>query len=307
MTQKLYIVCLCMLGQYVLGLGTTLAQDIEPRRWTPLPVGTQILGVGYGYSSGDVFFDPVLSIENADVDANTLLVSYVNSFSLGGKLARFDMLIPWQTARWDGLLDGVPASTERSGFADPIFRLSVNLAGAPTAESAELHAHMQAHPVNTIVGAALAVSVPVGDYYEDKLLNLGQNRFIVRPQIGVVHNRGPWSYELTGSIFFFSDNDEFFNGSTREQNPIYATQAHVIRMLKPGMWLSLSAGYGEGGRSAINGERKDDEKANFLSAVSMGYPLSRTQAVKFAYVRARTQKDNGADTDNLVFAWSMMY
>ena len=30
------------------------AQDIEPRRWTSLPLGTQIVGVAYGYTDGDI-------------------------------------------------------------------------------------------------------------------------------------------------------------------------------------------------------------------------------------------------------------
>lgn len=39
-----------------------VGQDMEPRRWTPLPVGTNIAGVGYLYTSGDVHVDPVLRI-----------------------------------------------------------------------------------------------------------------------------------------------------------------------------------------------------------------------------------------------------
>ena len=35
-----------------------LCQDIEPRRWGTLPLGTQAIGSGYAYSFGDVLFDP---------------------------------------------------------------------------------------------------------------------------------------------------------------------------------------------------------------------------------------------------------
>ncbi len=153
----------------------------------------------------------------------------------------------------------------------------------------------------------IPVTVPLGEYHEDKLLNLGQNRFIIRPQIGVVHTRGPWSYEVTGSIFFFTDNNDFFNGKRREQNPLYAMQAHVIRVFKPGFWASLSAGYGWGGRSTVNGARKDDERGDFLSALSVGFPVARNQGIKVAYIRARTQKDTGSDNDTLALAWSKRY
>lgn len=283
------------------------SQDLEPRRWTPLPVGTNIVGLGYGSTNGDLFFDPLLEIEDAEVDVDTVGLTYVRSFLLAGKLARFDALIPWQSASWDGLLSGEPASTERTGFADPRFRLSINLMGAPEAGSVEPVKQKKSHQGNTVVGSSIAVSVPLGKYYEDKLLNLGQNRYSIRPQIGMVHTRGPWSYELTGSMFFFTDNNDFFNGNKRKQDPLYAVQSHIVRTFKPGLWASLSAGYGWGGESTLNGEKKDDEKGNFISAFSFGFPVARKQAMKVAYVHSRTQKDTGSDTDTLVLAWSMMF
>jgi hypothetical protein len=297
-----FILCCCLLR-----FGHASGQDLEPRRWTPLPVGTQVLGVGYGRTVGDLFLDPVLLIEDAEVDVHSVGLSYVHSFSIAGKPFRLDALFPWQNARWKGLLDGAPASVTRVGLAGPIIRLSVNLAGAPAVGPAELRKYMKSRPVNTVVGAAVAVILPLGEYFEDKLLNLGQNRFTIRPQLGVVHTRGPWSYELTGSVFLYSDNDEFFNGKKLEQDPIYAVQTHLIRVFKGGTWASLSAGYGWGGRSTVNGERKDDERGIFLSVLSLGVPVGRRQSVKAAYIRSRTTKDTGSDLDTLAVAWSLRF
>ncbi|PAW72348.1 MAG: hypothetical protein B9S38_05420 [Verrucomicrobiia bacterium Tous-C4TDCM] len=39
-----------------------LAQDIEPRRWSHLPIGANFGGLGYGFSTGDITFNPVLRI-----------------------------------------------------------------------------------------------------------------------------------------------------------------------------------------------------------------------------------------------------
>jgi hypothetical protein len=161
---------------------------------------------------------------------------------------------------------------------------------------------------NTVVGAAIAVTVPVGEYFEDKLLNLGQNRFVIRPQVGMVHTRGQWSYELTSSVFFFTDNDEFYGDSTREQNPLYAVQGHVIHSFKkPGYWAAMSAGYGIDGKSSINGTTANDSRRVFVSALSLGMPLGSRQGLKFAYVRDRTNISRGSDTDSFVIAWSARY
>ena len=93
-------------------------QDVEPRRWTALPVGINVIGVGYAYSTGDIAFDPVLLVEDATIDLDTLVVSYARTFGLLGRSARFDMVVPWQHGTWHGLLDGVPARAIRTGLAD---------------------------------------------------------------------------------------------------------------------------------------------------------------------------------------------
>lgn len=289
------------IGLYLLPV-ETMGQDLEPRRWTPLPPGLNVIGGGYVRSDGDVAFDPVLNIENASVEGDTLLVSYVRSFEVGGKRFRFDALLPWADRRWEGLLDGEPAKVTRTGLADPYLRLSIILAGAPAA-----NAPPSPGP-NTVVGAAIAVVLPLGENLEDKLLNLGQNRFIVRPQFGVLHTRGRWSYEVSASTFLYEDNDEFWGGNKREQDPLFATQFHVIRQFdKPGFWGSLSAGYAWEGASKINGVDKDDDKRIFLSALTFGMPIGKQQSLKFGYIRNRTNTDTGGDTDSFAMAWSYRF
>jgi hypothetical protein len=305
--MRLYATQALAVALWIVGHGQAAAQDLEPRRWTPLPTGLNVVGFGYGASTGDLLFDPVLLVEDAEVDLHILGASYVRTFDLAGRSARVDLLVPWVDARWKGLLDSVPTTVTRDGFADPRLRLSVNLVGAPALARSEFAGFMKSKPVNTVVGAALSFTVPVGDYLEDKLLNLGQNRYVIRPQVGVVHTRGRWSYELTGSAFFFTDNDEFWNGNEREQDPIYALQTHLVRVFRPGLWASLSAGYGQGGESQINDVAKDDERSDFLAALSIGFPTASNQGVKLAYILARTREDIGADLDTLAVAWNVRF
>lgn len=280
-------------------LNLAAAQELEPRRWSHVPIDTNFIGVGYVYTSGDIFFDPVLRIEDATASINTVSATYLRSFDWSGKTARLDVRVPYQKAVWKGILDGSPAKAVREGVDDPRIRLSVNFIGAPALKGKEYQAYRASHTTNTVVGAALAVTLPLGQYKEDKLLNLGQNRFIIRPQIGAVHTRGPWSFELTGSVFFYTDNDEFFNGNKLEQKPLLALQTHIIRSFRRGIWASLSAGAVRAGETTINGEQKKDTKEDFLYALSAGLPVTRTASVKIAYVRGRTGTNLGSDTDNI--------
>lgn len=283
------------------------AQDIEPRRWTPLPLKSNFIGVGYGYTNGKIFFDPVLDVEDATVEGNALVISYVRPFKIGKKLARFDVMLPYTIVRWEGSLGGVPESISRNGFADPRLRFSVNIIGPSAMDAKELQEYMVAHPVHTVVGASLAVTLPLGQYYDDKLLNLGQNRFIFRPQIGFVHTWRKWSYELTGSAFIYTNNNNFFNGSTRKQDPIFAFQTHLIRRFNQGFWSSLSLGSGLAGQSIVDNQPKKDKQENIMGAISVGFPILKKQAVKFFYIRSQTLSNIGGDTNSLGVAWSAAF
>lgn len=296
-------VAACLILLFV-AVEPVFAQDLEPRRWSQLPTGVNFIGAGLGYSAGDILFDPVLQIEDAEVDLFVAGVSYVRSFGMFGRSARFDVSLPYGDGRWKGLLQGEPASVERQGLKDPRFRLSLLLYGGPALDRKKF---AETPRSNTVVGVALSVLAPLGEYYEDKLINLGGNRWIIRPQLGVTHTRGQWTYELTGSVFFFTDNDEFFGGTSLENDPLYAIQGHLIYTFRPGLWMSLSTAYGDGAEQSIGGVSKDISTENWLGAISVGLPLSRSDGLKFAYVRSRTQVPTGADLDTFQLSYSKMF
>jgi len=287
--------------------GPLAADDIEPRRWTTLPVGTTVVGAGVVRSEGDIAFDPVLKIEDATVEVTTTLVSVVHAFDLLGKTARFDVHLPQQHAHWEGLLDGKPRTVDRRGLADPRLRLSVNLLGSPALSGEEFASYRTTHPINTVMGAALAVTLPLGEYQKDKLLNLGQNRFSVQPQLGIVHTRGPWSYELTGSVSFFTDNSDFLVNHTREQDPVVLLQTHAVYAGPRGWWASVGAAYDWGGRSTVDGVTKDDYREDLFYGISAGLAVNRQMSAQIAYVANRAQTKVGSDLDNLALGLTIKF
>lgn len=287
--------------------GTVFAQDIEPRRWTPIPLDIQVIGLGYAKSSGDTTFDPVMLIEDVKFDLDIIGLSYVRSFKVFDKLARFDVLVPMADGEWQGLVDGIETSVSRKGLLDPKLRLSINLIGTPAANAKGMRQYLANKGSNTVVGAALSVTLPLGEYFSDKLINLGENRYTLRPQLGVVHTNGKWSYELTGSAFIHSSNNDFYHGKKREQSPLYTIQAHLVYNLNAGKWLSLSTGYGVGGESTIDDIKKDDKKHMLLSALSFGMPISSSQSMKIAYVNGQTNSSTGSNSDSLFVSFSQIF
>ena len=301
------IIKICLLQWLFLTMSFSFGQDIEPRRWNPLPIKTNVLAVGYANTSGDIIFDPLLQAEDVTVKVNSVVVSYIRPFKIGNKLARFDVVLPYVNATWNGLLNGVPASVKRDGFADPRLRFSMNLSGAPALTGKELQEFLAAHPVYTTVGISLAVTLPLGQYFEEKLINLGQNQFVFRPQVGFVHNWKKWSYELTGSVSFFSRNPNFSDGQNKRLDPVFALQTHLIKMFKPRYWASISLAYGLGGQSVVNRQPNNDERGDVQYGFSFGFPIIKKQGLKVFYVHSETVKDVGSNLNVLGLGWSMVF
>jgi hypothetical protein len=149
--------------------------------------------------------------------------------------------------------------------------------------------------------------LPTGDYMNDKLINLGAHRFMFRPELGFMHTSGPWSFEATGGVSFFTDNDEFFNGNRLEQAPLFGLQGHVIYTFRPGLWAATSVGYEFGGITTLNGMLKDDRKENLLWALSFGYPITRRWGVKLGYIATRKSALIGVDAGTLAFGLSTFW
>ena len=116
----------------------------------------------------------------------------------GGKSAKFDVILPYSSFSANGLVSGQPREREMSGSGDPRFRFSINLFGAPALSVKEFANYQQ----DLIIGASLQVSAPLGQYDNSKLLNLGNNRWSFRPELGISKAWGPWTAEFAPSVHF---------------------------------------------------------------------------------------------------------
>ena len=128
------------------------------------------------------------------------------------------MIVPFADASGSALQAGQLRERDVSGLADPRFRLSVNFFGAPALRLEEFRSYEQ----DLIIGATLEVAVPLGQYDSDKLVNIGSNRWSVKPEIGISKALGRFNLELAAAVTFFNTNGDFLGGKTLEQDPIYS-------------------------------------------------------------------------------------
>ncbi len=287
--------------------GACLALEPEPSKWNHLPNNTNITGFGYAYTEADILLDPTLLLEDVKLELDTWVGKYIRTFELFNKSARVDLTQAYQEGQWTGLLNGVPASASRSGLSDTFVRLAINLYGAPPLSGKKFVAYRAATDTETIVGVALSVRLPTGNYMDDKLINLGKNRFAFRPQIGVIHTRGKWTTEVTGEVAFYTDNNDFYNGNTLEQDPLFITHAHLIYTFRPGFWAGVSAAYDYGGETSINGVEKKDRRQDTAWAMNVAYPITVRSGIRLTYINTRTLESTGLDSDTLAVSLSLLW
>ncbi len=210
-------------GLLVAGSATRLsAQDLEPRAFSPSPVSVNFAAMGYGYSLGNVLLDPSIPLEDGTGKVHSMIGAYVRTFSFFGMSAKADAVVPFAFGDWKGTLAGQDTTRSATGFGDPAVRLSVNFVGAPALEIPRFMTYRQ----ETIVGASLRVIVPLGQYDNTRLINLGTNRWTFIPRLGVSRSLGRWTLEGIVSAWLFADNADFF-GVTLEQDPLWAIQGNV--------------------------------------------------------------------------------
>jgi hypothetical protein len=294
------LVFLCgALGTIAL-LGTTVAkaQDAEPRSYSNTPLGLNFLIAGALYSQGKLAFDPDLSVADANFHSKTGLLAYVRSFDFAGQSAKFDAIVPASSfAAW-GLVDGQPRQRDTAGLGDPRFRVSVNLIGAPALSAKDFANYRQ----DLIVGVSLQVSAPVGQYDNSKLLNLGNNRWSFKPELGISKAVGPWTFELAPSVTFFTDNTDFFGGNNFAQAPFYAVQGHILYTFQSGAWFALDGVYFSGGRTSLNGVKSDNEQRNTRAGFTVALPIDRQNSLKLSASTGITTR-TGSDFTAVGVAW----
>ena len=83
-----------VLALYLIAGVTVLAQQLEPRAYSASPVGINIGILAYGYSAGDLNFDPSLPIDNASAKISNAAIGYFRSINVAGRSANVSVAMP---------------------------------------------------------------------------------------------------------------------------------------------------------------------------------------------------------------------
>ncbi len=188
------------------------------------------------------------------------------------------------------------------GLLDPRLRFSVIFLGAPATTLRDFANYRQ----DWIVGTSIQVSAPLGQYDGTKLVNLGNNRWYIKPELGISRAWGPLVIEVSTGVLFFTTNDDFYGGQTLEQDPLVTSQFHVTYNLGKGVWAAVSGTYDNGGRTTTNGVEDDDVAHNSRYGATLAVPVNRNNSVK-GFVSSGVMTRTGSDYTLVGIAWQFRW
>jgi outer membrane putative beta-barrel porin/alpha-amylase len=263
------------------------AQDLSPRAYLITPLRANAITVANVFNDGELLFDGTVPITGATGRLNMPNVTLTHSLSFFGRSANVAASLAYGVGHFKGTVAEAEIDAYRSGLFDSVFRLSVNLKGAPAMAAPEFVKWRQ----KLLIGASLKVVAPTGQYDPTKLINLGANRWAFKPEIGVSRRWGNWILDAYAAVWFFTENPEFFSHNqyfpgtqSQTQEPIAAVEGHLSYDFRPRLWVSFDANFWRGGRTSLNGVQNPATlQRSSRVGVTAAFPITRRQSVKVGY------------------------
>ena len=274
--------------------GGISAQELEPRAYSPSPIGTNFLIANYTRSDGDVSTDPSLPISNVHATINTGVLGYSRTFGLLGQTASAAIALPYLRGDVSGVVGEQGTQVTRSGLGDLRLRFAQSLIGSP-ALTPEAFAERKPTPT---LGTSLVVIAPSGDYNPTHLVNVGSNRWAFKPEIGASGQAGRWFADAAAGVWLFTDNHNFFSGHVRGQDPLWSIQFHAGRYFERGFWLAADAIHYGGGDIVIDGVSSHDAQQVTRYGLTLSVPLGAGFSAKLAWSSWLTAH-NGGNFDSI--------
>lgn len=279
------------------------AQDMEPRAYSASPVGVNFFLVSYSRSTGSIVFDPSLPVSDVSARINGAAAGLGHTFSLFGKLALVSAAVPYVLGDVTGNVGEDRREVTRSGLADSRLKLSVNLRGNDAMSPREF----AAAPRRLVVGASLTTTIPASQYSGSKLINIGTNRWSLKPEVGVSVPRGRWDLDAyVGTWIYFDNPDSYPGGVVRSQDPILTIQGHASYTIRRGFWFAGDGTWYRGGSARNAGGTPSTALNNARAGLTMSLPVRTRYSLKVAYTAGVVQR-TGTNFRTISVAWQTVW
>jgi hypothetical protein len=284
------------------GSQPAVGQELEARAYAPNPVDARFLVLSWSHSDGDMLLDSSSPIKDFEVRADSYTAGIGGTFALWDRLASVAVAVPYVDGTATGLVNGIPARADRTGTADLRLRLTLNVLSG----SAQTMADFMRAPPDRTLGVSLVVNAPSGEYFDDKLVNLGTNRWALRPEFGGSRRFGRWNLDGSLGVWLYGDNDEFLGSKQRAQDPLTTLQGHLSYTFAPRLWLGASGTWYTGGTTSVDGVSDRNRQDNSRAGLTLAIPVGKKNSVKLAWSKGVTARFGG-DLETYSLSWQYLW
>jgi hypothetical protein len=305
--------------------GQALAVDDGARAYWKGRGGTQ--GVSFQYlrldlnASDTQQFAPGQYIyANSDVEASIFVANYVRHMTLFNRPSSLSLAVAGGDIDVDvntkalsqfvppGITPGTAFSQSSAGYADPSIQCVINLFGTPPLKA---NFDLLNYEPTWTLDVATMLAVPAGEYDDDKLVNLGLNRWFGRIAFPLKYHFGVFtrgymkSLELTPSVWLFAENDDFM-GQKLENDPMWQIEAHLTNDFTPSFFGSLDLLYRSGFQSEIDGVEVGDDLDIGNLGFTMNYQVTDNLSIRTGFssnVFGDDDLDNSMVRLQFVYGW----
>ncbi len=262
-----------------------------PRVHGAAPVGINILTLHAStLADANRSFDPTLVTPLLKFDTSIGTIQYARTMGIRDRFVLLTgMLRGGQSTRKSVKPE---KSASSSGFADPILAASINLLGLPAMSIEEFRVHKP----GTVVNLFLSVTLPLGEYDDQNLVNLGSNRWTIRVGVPVVRPLELFAgkkttLELVPNLHFFTENRD----TNLKQDPLFTLEGQVTQDFTGRLWGALGLLYTVGGKTKINGIPRNGTQKSLSLSAALSYEVSPRWALSFRYGETVAQNEFGLE------------
>lgn len=267
----------------VLFSGAGYGQFTDPRTYANTPVDVNQLELDYAQATADDSIDTSLVIGGAHLEINETAVAYTRTFSFQHHLTWIKPNTPF--AHVGGYVAGTALARSVTGAGDASLQVGHLFLGGSALDAAAFEKYQP----TTTVGASLTVSGPSGQYDPNRVLNLGTDRWSVKPEIGVSHPFGPdhnWVLDGYINAYLFSDDNQYHDRQLLRQEPLPSLEAHISYNFTPDLWTSLDTDYSFRGTTFVDGVDQYDAQKRFTIGTETYWTLHSRHTITFLFAKS---------------------